>query len=144
MGLMKNKSAAIAALLSFIFPGLGHLYLGRRRQALVFALPAIVVGIAIGLELLTGIDSILANLITPSGSLTVLILILLAGGWRVVAMVDAVLIVRRDSGLRAPAVIFAALLLVLVTVSSQGAEVGAGIGIRSTGTPAPRSEGAGR
>ena len=116
MGVMKNKSAAVAALLSFIFPGLGHLYLGRRRQALVFAIPAIVVGIAIGLELLSGVDSILANLITPSGSLTVLILILLAGGWRVVAMVDAVLIVRRDSGLRAPAAIFVALLLVLVIV----------------------------
>ena len=116
MGVMNNKSAAIAALLSFIFPGLGHLYLGRRRQALMFALPAIVVGIALGLELLSGIDSILANLITPSGSLTILILILLAGGWRVVAMVDAVLIVRRDSGLRAPVAIFVALLLVLVIV----------------------------
>jgi len=117
VGVMKDKSAAIAALLSFIFPGLGHLYLGRRRQALVFALPAIVVAVAIGLEALRGVDSVLAYLITPSGSLTALILILLAGGWRVVAMVDAVLIARRRTGLRAPAAIFAGALLALVFVA---------------------------
>ena len=114
---MKHKSAAVAALLSFIFPGLGHLYLGRRRQALVFALPAIVVAVAIGLELLRGFDSILANVITPSGSLTILILFLLAGGWRVVAIVDAVLIARRQTGLRAPAAMFAGALLALVFVA---------------------------
>ena len=114
---MKHKSAVVAALLSFIFPGLGHLYLGRRRQALVFALPAILVAVAIGLEALRGVDSILANLITPSGSLTVLILLILAGGWRVVAIVDAVLIARRQAGLRAPAAIFAGALLALVFVA---------------------------
>ena len=35
---MKTKSAATAILLSFTIPALGHLYLGRRRQALLFAL----------------------------------------------------------------------------------------------------------
>jgi len=114
---MKDKSAAVAALLSFIFPGLGHLYLGRRRQALVFALPAMLLAVVIGLALLAGVDGVLANLITPSGSLTALILILLAGGWRVVAMLDAVMIVRRKTGLRMPAAIVAGALLALVVVS---------------------------
>ncbi len=113
---MKDKSAAVAALLSFVFPGLGHLYLGRRRQALVFALPAILLVSVICLELLRGADSVLANLVTPSGSLTTTILFLLAGGWRVVAIADAVLIARRRTGLRVPAAIFAGALLALVVV----------------------------
>ena len=116
---MKKKSAAIAALLSFIFPGLGHLYLGRRRQALIFALPAVVVILAIGLEALHGVDSALGYLITPSGSMTVLVLILLTGGWRIVAMIDSVLIARRRSGLGAPAIVVAALLL-LITAGTHG------------------------
>ncbi len=114
---MKDKSAAVAALLSFIFPGLGHLYLGRRRQALVFALPAMLLAVVIGLALLVGVDGVLANLITPSGSLTALILILLAGGWRVVAILDVVMIVRRRTRLRIPAAIFAGVLLAIVVVS---------------------------
>ena len=114
---MKDKSAAVAALLSFIFPGLGHLYLGRRRQALVFALPAMLLAVVIGLALLVGVDGVLANLITPSGSLTALILILLAGGCRVVAILDVVMIVRRRTRLRIPAAIFAGVLLAFVVVS---------------------------
>ena len=117
---MKDKSAAVAALLSFIVPGLGHLYLGRRRQALVFALPPILVAVVICLALLVGVDGVLANLITPSGSLTALILILLAGGWRVVVMLDAVMIVRRKAGLRAPTAVFAGVLLAMV-VATHGA-----------------------
>jgi LCP family protein required for cell wall assembly len=114
---MNQKSAAIAAILSFIFPGLGHAYLGVRRQALVFALPAIIVTVAIGLELLTGVDSVLGFLITPSGAMTALVLVLLTGGWRVVAMVDAVLLARRKNGLRVPAAILTGALLGLVIAS---------------------------
>ena len=114
---MTDKSAAIAALLSFLFPGLGHLYLGRRRQALVFALPGILLVAVIGLELLRGVDSVVANLFTPSGSLTLAILFLLAGGWRVVAIVDVLLITRRRTGLRVPAAIFGGALLALVVVA---------------------------
>ena len=32
-----RRSAAIAAALAWVFPGLGHLYLGRRRRALAYA-----------------------------------------------------------------------------------------------------------
>jgi LCP family protein required for cell wall assembly len=114
---MNSKSASLAAALSFVFPGLGHAYLGRRRPAVAFALPAIVAGIAIGLELLGGIDSVLAYVITPSGSMNVLILLLLTGAWRLIAMVDAVLVVRRRSGLRIPAMAVTAVLLAVVVAS---------------------------
>ncbi len=118
---MTKKSAVIAALLSFVFPGLGHLYLGLRRQALVFALPAALITVVIGLELMNGPDSILAYLITPSGSMTAFILFLLAGGWRIVAMADAALRARRSSGLRAPGAIAIGTLLAIVVVSHGAA-----------------------
>jgi LCP family protein required for cell wall assembly len=35
----QRRSGAVAAVLSFIFPGLGQAYLGRKREALIFAVP---------------------------------------------------------------------------------------------------------
>ena len=117
---MTHKSAGLAALLSFLFPGLGHEYLGRRRAALVFALPAVIALVAIGLEALTGLDSVLAFVITPSGAMTILALVVLTGLWRLIAMVDAVLVVRRRSGLRRPAVAATGILLAVV-LATHGA-----------------------
>jgi polyisoprenyl-teichoic acid--peptidoglycan teichoic acid transferase len=111
-----KRSAAIAAVLSFIYPGLGHAYLGLRRQALVFAIPALVVTVAIILVVLTeDVDSTLGYLITPSGSMTALVLIALTGGWRILAMVDAVLAARRRSGI-GPLAILAAVAVLTMTV----------------------------
>ena len=117
---MTRKSASLAALLSFVFPGLGHEYLGRRRAALVFALPAVIALVALGLEALTGLDSVLAFVITPSGAMTILALVVLTGLWRLIAMVDAVLVVRRRSGLRRPAVAATGILLAVV-LATHGA-----------------------
>ena len=117
---MTNKSAAVAALLSFIFPGLGHLYLGLRRQALIFAVPAILVAVVIGLDLLNGPDLLLAFVISPSGAMTVMALALVTGGWRLIAMIDAVLVVRRRQGLSARALVVPILLGVLL-VTGHGA-----------------------
>ena len=114
---MNRKSASIAIALSFVFPGLGHAYLGRRRPALAFALPAVVAGIAIALELLGGLDATLAYVITPSGSMNVLVLLLLTGVWRLIAMVDVALVVRRQSGLRMPAMALTAVLLAAVVAT---------------------------
>jgi polyisoprenyl-teichoic acid--peptidoglycan teichoic acid transferase len=113
----KNRSAAIAAFLSFVYPGLGHAYLGLRRQALVFAIPAFLVTVALVLVALTeDVDSTLAYLITPSGAMTALVLLVVTGGWRLVAMIDAVLAVRRRSGIGPVGIVAAALVLVAVVV----------------------------
>jgi polyisoprenyl-teichoic acid--peptidoglycan teichoic acid transferase len=117
---MTNKSAAVAALLSFIFPGLGHLYLGLRRQALIFAVPAILVAAAIGLDVLRGLDPLLAFVISPSGALTILALALVTGGWRLIAMIDAVLGVRRRQGLSGGALVVP-ILLGVALVAGHGA-----------------------
>ncbi len=119
-----KRSAAIAAVLSFVYPGLGHAYLGLRRQALVFAIPALVVTMAMLLVALTeDVDSTLAYFITPSGAMTALVLIVLIGGWRVLAMVDAVLAARRRSGIGPLAIMTAAAVLVLTIVPHAAGSV---------------------
>lgn len=113
----KNRSAALAAFLSFIYPGLGHAYLGLRRQALVFAIPALIVTVALILVALTkDVDSTLAYLITPSGAMTALLLVVVTGGWRLVAMIDAVLAARRKTGIGTLGVLAALLVLFAVVV----------------------------
>ena len=74
---MKHTSAAIAAALSFIWPGAGHAYLGRRRTALVFAVPALLVTLALALTAVGGLTRLAAYVITPTGALTLLVLVLL-------------------------------------------------------------------
>lgn len=117
---MHRHSASLAAVLSFLWPGLGHAYLGRRRAALVFAVPAVLAVLAVGIALLGSLDSLLAYLITPSGTMTVLILVILVGAWRLLAMVDSVAVARRIGGLRRPAAAVTAL-LVAVVVFTHGA-----------------------
>ncbi len=114
---MNNKSASLAAGLSFLFPGLGHAYLGRRRAALGFALPAVVAGVAIGLEVLGGLDGTLAYVITPSGSMNVLVLLLLTGVWRLIAMGDVALVARRQSSLGVPAMALTGVLLAVIVAT---------------------------
>ena len=50
-----RKSPAAAAALSFLFPGAGQLYMGRRVAALIFALPALAVAAWALLQLTQGL-----------------------------------------------------------------------------------------
>lgn len=85
----RPRSASIAAFLSFLWPGLGHWYGGRRRAAILFALPALIAVGALLLEALGGLEQLAALLLAPYSALTILILILLLGLWRVLAIVDS-------------------------------------------------------
>jgi len=114
---LNRRSASLAAVLSFLWPGLGHAYLGRRRAALAFALPVVLATAAILIALVGDLDSLLGYLITPSGSMTVLVLVLLVGAWRVIAMVDAVAIARRIAGLRRGAMALTGVLLAVILAS---------------------------
>jgi polyisoprenyl-teichoic acid--peptidoglycan teichoic acid transferase len=84
-----THSPSIAAFLSFLWPGLGQAYERRRRPALLFALPALVVTGLLLLQALRGLDVLAVELITPTFALTVLFLVLLLGGWRLISMIDA-------------------------------------------------------
>jgi len=80
---------SIAAFLSFLWPGLGHWYVGRGRAAILFAVPALLVLGVVAVQAAGGVGQLAAILISPSSALTVAILILLLGGWRLIAIADS-------------------------------------------------------
>ena len=79
----------LAALLSFLFPGLGQAYAGRRRAALLFGLPTLAAG-ALAAAVLLGIIELPRNVLLSTGFL---IGVLVANGalflWRSASIVDA-------------------------------------------------------
>jgi LCP family protein required for cell wall assembly len=83
-------------------------------------LPAILLAIVVGIDLLGSLDGLLAFGLTPSGALTILVLLLLSGAWRIIAVVDAVATARRGgSQLRRPAIVVVGALLAL-TLAMHG------------------------
>lgn len=86
---MTRRSPSMVAFLSFLWPGLGHWYTGRRIAAAVFAVPAIWALIPILLQAAKGIEQVALLLILPSSALVVLILAALLGAWRILALADS-------------------------------------------------------
>lgn len=89
MSSTRPRSSSLAAFLSFLWPGLGHWYGRRTRAALLFAIPALLAVGALAAEAVGGIEQLAALLLSPSSALTILILILLLGLWRLIAIVDS-------------------------------------------------------
>src|SRR5690242_21958946 len=81
---------AMAGLLGLLIPGAGHALVGRRRAALVFVAPLVVLlGVAGYLYLQGGLAGLVAFVVTP-GVLPALAIVNVAVlGWRIVAGVDA-------------------------------------------------------
>lgn len=118
-----GRSPHIAALLSFLWPGLGQWYGGRARSAALFGLPVIGIAVLLLLQSEGGIGQLAALLITPSSALTVLILIGLLGAWRLLAIADSMNAGgnRHPLRQRSTLVTFGVLaLLVLVTHTALG------------------------
>ncbi len=84
----------VAATLSFLWPGVGQWYAGRPRAALLYAIPMLVLAGLLVVRLLDGLTAFAVNLLDPSVSLTLLILILLSGAWRLLSIVDAAFVGR--------------------------------------------------
>jgi polyisoprenyl-teichoic acid--peptidoglycan teichoic acid transferase len=86
----------LAALLSFLFPGLGQAYVGRSRAALVFAVPTLVLVAVVG-AVLIGLVELPRNVLLTTGFL---LAVLLVNGavfvWRSAAIADAGLVPWRD------------------------------------------------
>lgn len=111
-----RSSRSIAAGLSFLWPGLGHLYVGRRRSALLYAAPAFLIVALLALELSRGMTVLAARMFDPSFSLTLLILVLLVGAWRLLAIVDVAAPRPAGAPLRRRSQAVVGLLLALVVV----------------------------
>jgi polyisoprenyl-teichoic acid--peptidoglycan teichoic acid transferase len=84
-----QRRAALAALLSFIFPGLGQAYDGQRQLAAILALPVLIL-IAFALGAVLIVDGALTNVLLSTTALTTLLVIDLAlMGWRLLAIAQA-------------------------------------------------------
>ncbi len=84
-----RRSPAVAAFLSFLFPGAGQLYVGSRRAALMYGIPAIVVAGAVAFRLAAGFEHLALDLLAPQFAMTIVGLVILVGLWRIAAMADA-------------------------------------------------------
>ena len=114
----RGRSASVAVFLSFLWPGLGQAYQRRNRTALIYALPVAAVVGWLAFEVATrGLQGVALDLFDPSYSQTALILGLILGVWRLVAMADAWLFARRAGG----RVALAAGILVALGISVVGA-----------------------
>ncbi len=85
----RKRSPSVATLLSFLWPGLGQLYLGHRQAAVVYAAPLVVAVGVLAVQAAGGIERLGFALLTPSVALTVAVLIALLGLWRLLSMGDA-------------------------------------------------------
>ncbi|HEX7491654.1 MAG TPA: LCP family protein [Candidatus Limnocylindrales bacterium] len=84
----RGRSPSLAALLSFIWPGLGQFYLGRRRAAAILATPAILILVILAYELRQGVVVFGARFVDPAFSLAVIAVVIVAGLWRLVAVAN--------------------------------------------------------
>jgi len=88
------RNAGLAALLSFLFPGLGQAYAGARRAAVAFAAPVLLLVLGLLTARLLLIDH-LRNDLFSAGFLTAALIVNIAlMGWRLVAIAHAGLAAR--------------------------------------------------
>jgi LCP family protein required for cell wall assembly len=83
-----RRSGAIAALLSFIFPGLGQAYLGNRRLAVIFAAPVIALIAIVALVLLLNRGAAV-RLLDPSVSFALVFLVIALAIWWIAGVLSA-------------------------------------------------------
>jgi LCP family protein required for cell wall assembly len=117
----RSVSPAIAALLSFVFPGLGQAYAGDRRSARIHALPAaVVLAVVVLLVVVLRPTVVLLFLFQPLNALVAAALIVGLGVWRALSIAHASRLdsrparARRSLGSAGPA---AVLLIGLVVVT---------------------------
>lgn len=113
------RSPALATFLSFLWPGLGQFYLGARRAALLFALPLFVVLVVVALQAQSGVENLVIELLTPSTALTILILIVLLGIWRLVSMAEALGAAGPHGGWRRPFPLATFAVLAAIVIASH-------------------------
>ena len=84
-----GRSPSLAAVLSFLWPGLGQLYLRNRRAAAIFAAPAFLVLLIVLYQLRQGLFHFGASFIDPAFSGAAAVVVLAFGVWRLAAVSHA-------------------------------------------------------
>jgi LCP family protein required for cell wall assembly len=111
-----GRSATWAAFFSFLWPGLGQAYAGRRRAALAFALPVLLVAVGLVALVLTMPGALATMIIQSATAIVVVSLVVLIGAWRVVAMRDSMtdLLPVDTRARRRPMSVLAILIVIIV------------------------------
>jgi LCP family protein required for cell wall assembly len=116
----KGRSRLLAAVLSFLWPGLGQLYARRFLTAAIFAVPVVVATIWLVQLVVEGVLYVGLSFLDESFALTFVIGGAFLGVWRIIAMIHAY---ATTGPLRRPRVldagVLAVLLLVVVAVHSE-------------------------
>jgi len=108
-GSQPGRSGAVAATLSFIFPGLGQAYLRLSKLALIFATPVILLLAVLGVYVFSsGLTRVGAKLLDPTVALIGALIVLLLGLWWIAAVLSA-----WRSGRRAPGAVLVPIALVV-------------------------------
>ncbi|HEX2140801.1 MAG TPA: LCP family protein [Candidatus Limnocylindria bacterium] len=84
-----DAGAALAALLSFIFPGLGQAYNGQARLAWLLATPVLLLAVGAALALTVARANLLSQALHISFLVGLIVLDLALLGWRLVAITQA-------------------------------------------------------
>ena len=111
-----RPSPAVAGFLSFLFPGLGQLYVRHRRPAAVFAVPVLALIALIAIQSVSGIQFFFAQAVDPSFALAALVVIVVLGIWRLASIGHAVLAAQVPGKRLRPGLAAAVLILGLAVV----------------------------
>jgi len=108
------RSGAIAAALSFVFPGLGQAYLRHRRAALIFGGPVLLLFLGLALWIAgAGLTRVGLKFLDPTIALFGALAVLVVGLWWIGAIVNA-----WRAGRRGPGTAFAVPLLLICVVGA--------------------------
>ena len=117
-----DRSPVTGSFLSFLWPGLGHLYLGRRLLALIWAVVPAVLVVGLLALIVSGPSTFALNLLGPTFSLVIIGVLALHGIWRVAAILDSWRLTRASPrALTDRTLPVAVMLSVLVLVAHVGA-----------------------
>jgi len=118
--------ASTAAFLSFLWPGLGHAYAGRRQIALLLGVPVLALALYVAAQLLGGADLFAIQLLDPSFSAAVVAWTIALGIWRLIAIISAFRLGSVAERSTTPArAALAALVLAVIGMHAIGGYVGA-------------------
>jgi len=101
---LDRRSPSVAAFLSFLWPGLGHLYVGRRKAAALFAAPIAILLLVLFAWLSGGLDRALIDLLVPAVATLFILAIAGEGLLRIASAADAARLAGGSRSLRSASV----------------------------------------
>lgn len=81
-----GRSPSVAALLSFIWPGLGQLYTGNRRLAAIFGIPALILLPLLAYQLRQGPAAFVSRFLDPNYVVMGIAVLVIFGLWRLASV----------------------------------------------------------